>query len=546
MGLAFRVMNANGAAALSSRFTALSARFEPTGSTASRLWKRWRDAAFRAGMAAVGETVEWTVFAMPGGALVRGLLTSLAKEHLDLIRHHFDATFYTRQFASKALRRRVERDPLLHYVLLGWHEGRAPAPGFDPHYFRGRNPSSKRIEEPLLEYIRGKGRRDGTDLYEGASRDRGGESRAERGVILTINHGRGGGSTYCLDLYEERLRQDGWDVLRLRAVSGASELGIVDETGEQQLHRVFDLRYIEMLADYCRARGVTRIVVNHVIDRPREIFGWIGQLAAALACPYDVILHDYFSLCPRVNLLDGLGRLCAADNPQICVGCTRRYGAEVRDLEPARWRDRFLAFAENADRVIMPSGDMARRLRKYLPSKDLTVWEPENDDALPPERPPTIGREEPLRVLCIGGINVPKGERVLAGVARTARQEGDPIEFILVGDGADSQLLRREGVHVSGFFKPEDLDKLLDEAKAHIFFLPAIWPETWSFVLTSALKRGLPVVTFDVGAPAERLRRLARGTILPLDMSTRPAEINARLRMLREQWLADQQVEEAG
>ena len=45
-----------------------------------------------------------------------------------------------------------------------------------------------------------------------------------------------------------------------------------------------------------------------------------------------------------------------------------------------------------------------------------------------------------------------------------------------------------------------------------MLFFPSIWPETFSYVVAEMTALHLPIVAFDLGAPAERLRsyRLAR------------------------------------
>ena len=130
-----------------------------------------------------------------------------------------------------------------------------------------------------------------------------------------------------------------------------------------------------------------------------------------------------------------------------------------------------------------------------------------------------------------------KGFRVVAAVARAARLAGEPLSFTVLGPSADPDRLKKEGVTVTGPYAAQDLDELLEATAPHVVFLPAIWPETWSFVLTAALHRGLPVVAFDLGAPAERLRRLGRGHILPLELSTRPGDLLATFRSLRARWI---------
>jgi hypothetical protein len=45
-----------------------------------------------------------------------------------------------------------------------------------------------------------------------------------------------------------------------------------------------------------------------------------------------------------------------------------------------------------------------------------------------------------------------------------------------------------------------------------------LWPETWSYTLSQLWQAGLDVVAFDIGAPAERIRAMRRGSLLPLGL----------------------------
>ena len=55
-----------------------------------------------------------------------------------------------------------------------------------------------------------------------------------------------------------------------------------------------------------------------------------------------------------------------------------------------------------------------------------------------------------------------------------------------------------------------------------------IWPETWCYTLTQAWLAGLNVLAFDIGAPADRIRRTGRGRLCPLGL---PAPAINRLLM---------------
>ena len=481
--------------------------------------------------------IEGGIFGPVWGPTLRRLVSRRVADRLRALASHFDAAFYARQFGDGRRRRRIEHFPLLHYILVGSTENRPPRPGFDPIFYRQSNPDVG-TDDPLWHYVSRWARRS-VPFNEMARHAKTRPWQAGRQAVLTIHHGRGGGSSRFLDLFEEELWRKGRNILRLRAVNGSPTLAVLEDRAVSAADvvpaKVFDLAIDgPSLAEFARRRGVTRLLVNHLIDRPPAVMGWIEDLARGLGCSYDVILHDYYVLCPRVDMVNGQGRFCGVAPPDDCVRCVEKHGSEVPNVKPLTWRASFSEFLAHAETIFVPSRDMALRLAPYI-ANTIQVWSPENDLDLPPERRPYLAGKDPLRVAILGALNVPKGLRVLVSLARAARLAGAPLAFTVVGPTSDPALLASEGIKVTGAYKGDDLDGLIDVVGPHVVFLPAIWPETWSFVLTVALRRGFPVVAFDIGAPAERLRRLSRGQLLALDLMDRPADLLAAFLRLRDQ-----------
>ncbi len=460
-----------------------------------------------------------------GGVLWPALLHVMAPR-LAVLERGFDRDFYLRQFDDEAQRRRVARAPLLHYALLGWRTRRAPAPGFDPAFYQRRNPQRPPGMDPLFHHL------EKPPLQKSPRNEV--EARVDRPpwregaeAVLIFHHGRGGGSSHFLDLYDRDIENTGRNVLRARTILKAPTLAVIGD-------RTFDLASgRDQLIDFARQRRVTRLVVNHLIDRPLAMMDWVRDLGGRLGVPYDVVLHDYFLLCPRIDLVTGEGAFCDVAPPETCVRCVVNHGAEVREFDPLSWRRDHLAFLEGAERIVAPSDDVAARMSRCLP-RSIAVWEPESDAGYPPEQTPRVYETEPLRIVTLGSLNVSKGLRVVQGLADAAGQAGAPLLLSVLGPASEPL---PQSVTVSGTFLSEDLGRLLTEAAPHAVFLPAIWPETWSFVLTAALKQGLPVIAFDIGAPAARLRRLGRGHLLPMALATDTDRLLETLLELRDRWV---------
>ena len=84
-------------------------------------------------------------------ALDRLRTTPEERAHIEALRASglFDAGYYLRQYPDVA---GTGRDPLLHYVRLGWREGRSPHPVFDPSFYRAANPGLAGAD-PFAQFI---------------------------------------------------------------------------------------------------------------------------------------------------------------------------------------------------------------------------------------------------------------------------------------------------------------------------------------------------------------------------------------------------------
>src|SRR5262249_43323929 len=91
----------------------------------------------------------------------------------------------------------------------------------------------------------------------------------------------------------------------------------------------------------------------------------------------------------------------------------------------------------------------------------------------------------------------------------------------------DQRLMDTGRVFVTGPYQPDEAVSLIRAQHAALALLPSIWPETWCLALSELWRAGLRVAAFDIGAPAERIRRTGRGFLFPLQ--TTPSEINDTL-----------------
>jgi glycosyltransferase involved in cell wall biosynthesis len=70
-------------------------------------------------------------------------------------------------------------------------------------------------------------------------------------------------------------------------------------------------------------------------------------------------------------------------------------------------------------------------------------------------------------------------------------------------------------IEALGTYRPDDLPAILRDRTIHVAWVPSIWPETYCYVVDELMAAGVPLACFDLGAPPERVRKYARGLVLP-------------------------------
>jgi len=136
-----------------------------------------------------------------------------------------------------------------------------------------------------------------------------------------------------------------------------------------------------------------------------------------------------------------------------------------------------------------------------------------NGVVIEPGVPATNFRSSGPAIAFVGSVKPHKGGALLPDIIRMA-----PGEWHILG-GGDEELLRplHDIANVYGYYRHGKLPSLLARHRIGLVVLPSIVPETFSLVLSEAWSAGVPVVAFDHGAIAERIRKHGGGWLAPLD-----------------------------
>ena len=367
-----------------------------------------------------------------------------------------------------------------------------------------------------------------------AARRRGSEA------TVLVTHSDGGGVERQIGASIARHQAAGRRVIVLRPArlpDGGKGVRICDGAGDAYPNLRFampaELPAVQRLLAAERPREME---LHHLMGHHPAVLGLVGRLDARLRehddgggrVPYDVYVHDYGWLCGRVALVGPEARYCGEPETIRCEECVADAGNLIgEDISVAALRARSAGLFAAARHVYTPSEDTAARIHRHFPAIRPVVA-PHEDDLAIAEPPRTAAMEGRCRVCVIGAIGVHKGYQVVLSCARNAAERNLPLEFVVVGHTIDdSRLLNTGRVFVTGGFAAEEAVKLIKAQRATLALLPSIFPETWCLSLAEAWQAGLRVAAFDIGAPAERIRRTGWGFVLPLGVP--PAAINNAL-----------------
>ena len=316
-------------------------------------------------------------------------------------------------------------------------------------------------------------------------------------VVLLVAHELGGGVRRHMD---ELVARGGETTrfLLLRAAPSGLVLSVPSLPGHPEA-RLPDDRP-EDIARLLRAAGVTRVHVHHVMGLDLDLRETILRLGVA----FDFTLHDYYALCPQVNLLPwGDAAYCAEPGPAVCNACiAARPSHGARDI--TAWRQQHAWLFHQAARVFCPSEDARARLIRHGLGARAVLAPHEPVTAAPPPTSRAPGPREKLRIALLGVLAPQKGAATVASVAVAA----DPARFAFRLIGAPERALPAPAARrivATGAFDEAALPGLIARARPHVAWFPAQWPETYSYTLSAALAAGLPIVASAIGAFPERL-----------------------------------------
>lgn len=245
----------------------------------------------------------------------------------------------------------------------------------------------------------------------------------------------------------------------------------------------------------------------------------VADLAALWGARLDFAVHDYFPVCPNFVLLRGEAeqRYCGVPDMAGCGACLAQpamRGAFGESFSLTAWREAWDVFLAAADRIICPSESGRDILLRAFTAKGKRLVVIPHAPLVPAGGKLVLpGKDVPMHVAVVGRITIPKGAEIVRDIALLMRAQGLRERVTIVGTLAAPGVALPEDVRVTGPYEKEKLGDALRDIGATVGLIPSVWPETFNYVCQELMRLELPSVSFDLGAPAERIRVWEHGLV---------------------------------
>jgi GT2 family glycosyltransferase/glycosyltransferase involved in cell wall biosynthesis len=340
--------------------------------------------------------------------------------------------------------------------------------------------------------------------------------QAGGGFVLLISNELEGGTAKAIRDFEQEIGYGAKVKLTLRS----NEDGLLELSCDAPLILAnFTAAEVPELFRVLGAADPSHVLVHQLLGFPAS---FIQGLCAWAKGRHSVFFaHDFYALCPRVTMIDAVGRFCNVADTGTCARCVEMGGAHetsrLTELTPAAHRQLFAELLGGFRHVLAPSANAAGYLRRGFPGLNIEALAHPESVAEVPAAPRAGSLEE---VILLGAIGPHKGSAMLLELARRARLTHPHLQFRVIGYTNIDKPLRAIGnVTITGKFVPEDLPRLLAQSRGRLALFLSTWPETYSYTLSETVKYGFIPLVPDIGAPAERVRAAEYGVVFPFPIN---------------------------
>jgi glycosyltransferase involved in cell wall biosynthesis len=339
-------------------------------------------------------------------------------------------------------------------------------------------------------------------------------------LTIIFDHNGGGGSNAYTNELVKVIHAEGGTVLRVYCFDA---VWFVQWLGDGML---FHTSSVEELFEVLSALDSQNIIINSVYGYPdiKVAIAHIVVLAQTQNATLDFKIHDFYALCPSPHLSDSEDKYCGVpQDVNICALCLKDnhnwyhswFPQENKPIDISAWRKPFAELFKAASIISVFDSSVTKILDKAFSLDESKIRiVPHETDYFKCDK--QIELSGPLHIGVLGTLSVPKGGDIVNTLYNYIDERKLNIPVTIVGS---SYVATHPKIAVHGNYTPIDLPVIISKQGINVILMPSIIPETFSYTISEAMKMGLPIVAFDIGAQGNRVKQYERGKVVPLGSS---------------------------
>ncbi len=266
----------------------------------------------------------------------------------------------------------------------------------------------------------------------------------------------------------------------------------------------YDAEYNIMLKKIIGMLSIDIVHIHHLRGHALDIYNVIKETEV-----FSILtIHDYFIICPQINLLYKSDNYCTKKTRSIdCKNCIK-----VNNPHDLKLKERNFVvngLFEEIDKIIIPNISIKDEIMKTYDSfsavtieHGITIQKTDNEIKI---------NKDKFNVAFVGVLEILKGSQLAKELVNVTNSDENIVYHFFGTTSIEELKINKHNYFYHGEYMRQDLPMLLKEYEINLVCLLTKCPETYCYTLSEVIYSGVPVLGIDLGAIGERIKRLGCG-----------------------------------
>ena len=244
-----------------------------------------------------------------------------------------------------------------------------------------------------------------------------------------------------------------------------------------------------------------------------------------------ITLHDYYSVCPRINKINSNNSFCDNQYQNDCNTCLKKYSSDYFNNDEIDiikiWHNNWWNLLSFAEKIIVPSETSKNEITNTYEDLSIDVIEHGIDikhstDVL------SIDSDYIYNIAFLGNLSIIKGKKIVEELVILTNEFDKRFQFHLFGM-IYSEILPGDYKNFinHGGYNRDDLKMLFKKNNIKLVCIFSLCSETFCYTLVESLTNNIPVLVIDIGIVGEKVKKNNLGWLINKNATS--AEIYSKI-----------------